>query len=59
MIVGDAAERGEPVDWDAVRAAATTARCVTVVGAALALARRVGVDAPDRALPASEHRLAG
>lgn len=51
MIVGDAAARGEPVDWDAVRAAAATARCVTVVGAALALARRVGVDAPTERFP--------
>jgi hypothetical protein len=46
MIVGDAAERGTPVDWDRVRAVAREARCLTVVAAALALARRVGVEPP-------------
>ncbi len=51
MIVGDAAERGEPVDWDRVRAEAEAARCVTVVGAALELARRAGVDAPAGLFP--------
>ncbi len=51
MIVGDAAGRGEPVDWDRVRAAAGSARCVTVVGAALELARRTGVDAPTGLFP--------
>jgi hypothetical protein len=51
MIVGDAAERGAPVDWDRVRAAAGDARCVTVVGAALALARHAGVDAPTELFP--------
>ena len=44
MIVGDASERGTPVDWDRVRAVAEDARCVTVLSAALALARRAGVD---------------
>ena len=39
MLVGDAARRGLPVDWDLVHAAAAEARCLTVVGAALALAR--------------------
>ena len=51
MIVGDAAERGLPVDWDRVRTAAEAGRCVTVVGAALELARRVGVDAPPGLFP--------
>jgi hypothetical protein len=46
MVVGGAAARGEPVDWDVVRAVARAARCMTVVGAALAMARRAGVDAP-------------
>jgi Uncharacterised nucleotidyltransferase len=46
MIVGDAAERGTPVDWERVHALATEARCLTVVAAALALAGRVGVEPP-------------
>jgi hypothetical protein len=51
MIVGDAAERGTPVDWDRVRAVAEDARCVTVLSAALALARRAGVDTPAELFP--------
>jgi hypothetical protein len=51
MIVGEAASRGARIDWDRVRAVAEAARCVTVVGAALALARRVGVDAPAELFP--------
>jgi hypothetical protein len=46
MIVGDAAERGSPVDWERVRALAAESRCLTVVAAALALAGHVGVEAP-------------
>jgi hypothetical protein len=46
MIVGDASERGTPVDWERVRALAAAAHCQTVVAAALALARRAGVDPP-------------
>jgi hypothetical protein len=46
MIVGDAAERGTPVDWEQVRAIAGKARCVTVVAAALALAGHAGVQPP-------------
>ena len=46
MIVGDASERGTPVDWERVRALAARARCLTVVAAALALAGRAGVDPP-------------
>jgi hypothetical protein len=51
MIVGDAAERGTPVDWERVRAVATEARCLTVVAAALALAGRVGVEPPAGLFP--------
>jgi hypothetical protein len=51
MIVDDAAARGAPVDWDRVRAVAGEARCVTVVGAALALARHAGVEAPSELFP--------
>ena len=51
MLVGDAARRGLPVDWDLVHAAAAEARCLTVVGAALALARRAGVEAPAGLFP--------
>ena len=46
MIVGAAASDGTAIDWDHVHAVAEAARCVTVVGAALAMARRSGVDAP-------------
>jgi hypothetical protein len=59
MIVGDAAERDTPIDWDAVRAAAEKARCLTVVGAALELARRVGVDAPCGLFPLPTHGWRG
>jgi hypothetical protein len=51
MIVGDAADRGTPVDWDRVRAVAGDARCVTVVAAALALARHAGVESPADLFP--------
>ncbi len=51
MIVRAAAERDHPVDWERVRAVAGAAHCVTVVGAALAMARRVGVDAPAGLFP--------
>ena len=59
MIVADAAERGDPVDWDRVRAVARDARCVTVVAAALALARRAGVEAPADLFPLPTPGLAG
>jgi Uncharacterised nucleotidyltransferase len=45
MLAGDAESRGG-VDWEHVHAVAARARCLTVVGAALELARRAGVDAP-------------
>jgi hypothetical protein len=51
MIIGSAARGGTPVDWDRVRAVAEGARCLTVVGAALNLARRAGVDAPTGMFP--------
>jgi hypothetical protein len=59
MVVGDAAVRGAPMDWDAVHAAAEEARCLTVVGAALELARRVGVDAPSEYFPLPTHGWRG
>jgi hypothetical protein len=46
MIVRSATEDGNPVDWQRVRAVAESTHCVTVVGAALAMARRAGVDTP-------------
>ena len=46
MIVGDATQRGTPVDWSAVRALAEETRCVTIVSLALAMARRAGVHVP-------------
>ena len=51
MIAGDAATHGAPVDWDRVRAVAGAAQCVTVVGAALEMARRAGLDAPAGLFP--------
>jgi hypothetical protein len=46
MIVGAAATHGTAVDWDRVRAVAGAAQCMPVVGAALEMARRAGLDAP-------------
>ncbi len=46
MIVHDASQTGRPVDWEAVHTVARDVKCVTVVGAALAMARRAGVDSP-------------
>jgi len=51
MVVADAERRGAPIDWDRVAAFAGSSRCRTVVGAALALARRAGVDAPAARFP--------
>jgi hypothetical protein len=51
MIVGHAEMHGTPIDWDRVHAEARAARCVTVVGAALEMARRAGVDAPAGLFP--------
>jgi hypothetical protein len=51
MLVGDAAERGAPVDWERVRGVAEDARCATVVAAALGLARHAGVDTPAGLFP--------
>ena len=47
MIVGV----GAAVDWDRVCAVAGAAQCVTVVGAALEMARRAGLDAPAGLFP--------
>jgi hypothetical protein len=41
-----AARDGHPIDWHRVRVVAGTTNYVTVVGAALAMTRRAGVDAP-------------
>jgi hypothetical protein len=51
MIVGHAETNDAAVDWDRVHAVARAARCVTVVGAALEMARRAGVDAPTGLFP--------
>jgi Uncharacterised nucleotidyltransferase len=40
-----------PMEWDAVRALALEANCLTVVGAALTLASYAGVDAPTGLFP--------
>jgi hypothetical protein len=46
MIVGASASHGTAVNWDRVRAVAEAAQCVAVVGAALEMARRAGLDVP-------------
>ena len=51
MIVGAAAPHGAGVDWDRVCAVAGAARCVNVVGAALEMAHRAGLDAPAGLFP--------
>jgi hypothetical protein len=47
MITGFAAEAGDEIDWSRIRAVAADASCTTVVAAALALARRAGVNSPE------------
>ena len=59
MIVGDAAERGTPIDWSGVRTVAEEARCLTVVGAALEMARRAGVEVPRELFPLPVHGWRG
>ena len=51
MLVGATATHGAAVDWDRARALAGAARCVTVVGASLEMARRAGLDAPAGLFP--------
>jgi hypothetical protein len=51
MIVRAAEAGGHPVDWARVRTVARSTHCLTVVGAALALARRAGVEAPPELFP--------
>jgi hypothetical protein len=51
MVVGHAAESGQPVEWERVRAVAEAGRCLTLVSAALALGRRAGVEAPGSMFP--------
>ncbi len=46
MIVGHAERHDIAIDWDRVLDVARTARCEPVVGAALAMARRAGLDVP-------------
>ncbi|HWD54987.1 MAG TPA: nucleotidyltransferase family protein [Acidimicrobiales bacterium] len=51
MIVRAAEADGNPVDWARVHAVARSTHCVTVVGAALAMARRAGVEVPPELFP--------
>jgi hypothetical protein len=51
MIVRAAEAGGHPVDWARVRTVARSTHCLTVVGAALALARRAGIEAPTELFP--------
>jgi putative nucleotidyltransferase-like protein len=58
MIAGHAEEHDIAIEWDRVLDVARAARCVPVVGAALAMARRAGLDAPVGLfpLPSRGHR---
>ena len=51
MIVGHAEEQHTAIDWERVLGVARTARCVPVVGVALAMAARAGLDAPSNLFP--------
>jgi hypothetical protein len=51
MIVGHAEEQHTAIDWERVLDVARAARCVTVVGVALAMAERTGLDGPIDPLP--------
>jgi hypothetical protein len=51
MIVGGAGTHGSAIDWDRVRAVAQKGRCMLIVGAALGMTRRAGLDAPARLFP--------
>jgi hypothetical protein len=51
MVAGSAAEKGQPVHWERVRSLAEDGRCLTLVSAALALARRIGVETSESMFP--------
>lgn len=53
MVLGEAAERHENVDWDGVARLAAAGRCTTALAAALSLAALAGADSPPelRTLP--------
>jgi hypothetical protein len=51
MVVGHASEAGRPVQWERVATVAEEGRCLTLVSAALALARRAGVQTPEAMFP--------
>jgi hypothetical protein len=55
MVSGHAAEAGRPVDWAEVAELARGAGAATAVAAALALARRLGVDSPPELFPIPAH----
>ncbi len=59
MVVEYAASSGSPIDWNRVRAVAEEARCLTVVAAALALARHSGVESPVGLFPLPTHGWRG
>jgi hypothetical protein len=60
VVVGDVHARGCRVDWEGVVALAAGSGCATTVAAAMAMARRIGVDVPDRVIepPAQPWRAA-
>jgi hypothetical protein len=51
MVVGYTSERGQAVQWERVHSVAEASSCLTLVSAALALARRAGVQAPESLFP--------
>ena len=59
MIVGLERESGATIDWTQVHSVAEAGSCTTVVAAALALARRAGVEAPGEMFPLPRHGWRG
>lgn len=47
MVIGQASEQGDEVDWDRVRSLSSSARCTTAVAVALSLAGFAGAAVPD------------
>ena len=59
MLIGVETHDKPTMDWERVAAIARENRCLTVTAAALALARRVGVDSPGTLFPLPEHGVRG
>jgi Uncharacterised nucleotidyltransferase len=59
MITGLEPDSGAAIDWAQVHSVAQAGSCTTVVAAALALARRAGVDSPSQMFPLPRHGWRG